>query len=91
VRLIRWTTEAADQFEAAVKHIQQDSPTAGRNVAQSVIDRIEQLATLPGLGRPGEVTGTREIVISPYVVMYRSTEEIVEILHIWHGAQDWRY
>ena len=90
MRFIRWTTEAADQFEATVKHIQQDNYTAGRNVAQSVIDRIEQLATLPGLGRPGEVKGTRELVISPYVVVYRSTEEIVEILHIWHGAQDWR-
>ena len=90
MRLIRWTAEAADQFEAAVKHIQQDNPNAGRNVAQAVIDRIEQLATLPGLGRPGEVKGTRELVISPYVVVYRSTEEIVEILHIWHGAQDWR-
>jgi toxin ParE1/3/4 len=61
------------QFEAAIKHIQQDNHTAGRNVAQSVIDRIEQLATLPGLGRPGEVKGTRELVISPYVVVYRST------------------
>jgi plasmid stabilization system protein ParE len=90
VRLIRWTTEAADEFEAAVKHIHQDNPTAGRNVAQAVIDRIEQLATFPGLGRPGEVKGTRELVSQPYVVVYRSTEEIVEILHIWHGAQDWR-
>jgi predicted transcriptional regulator len=26
VRLIRWTTEAADEFEAAVKHLQQDNP-----------------------------------------------------------------
>jgi len=90
VRLIRWTTEAADQFEAAVKHIQQDNPIAGRSVAQVVIDRIQQLATLPGLGRPGEVKGTRELVSPPYVVVYRFTEEIVEILHIWHGAQDWR-
>jgi len=90
VRLIRWTTEAADQFEAAVKHIQQDNPTAGRSVAQVVIDRIQQLATFPGLGRPGEVNGTRELVSPPYVVVYRSTEEIVEFLHIWHGAQDWR-
>ena len=90
MRLIRWTTEAADEFEAAVKHIQQDNPTAGRNVAQAVIDRIEQLATFPGLGRPGEVKGTRELVSPPYVVVYRSAEEIVEILHIWHGAQDWR-
>ena len=90
MRLIRCTIEASDQFEAAVKHIQQDNPTAARNVAQTVIDRIEQLAVLPGLGRPGEVKGTRELVSPPYVVVYRSTEEIVEILHVWHGAQDWR-
>jgi plasmid stabilization system protein ParE len=73
-----------------VKHIQEDNPTAARNIAQAVIDRIEQLAAFPGLGRPGEVNGTRELVSPPYVVVYRSTEEIVEILHIWHGAQDWR-
>ena len=90
MRRIRWTTEAADQLEAAVKRIQQDNPTAARNVAQAVINRIEQLAAFPSLGRPGEVNGTRELVSPPYVVVYRSTEEIVEILHIWHGAQDWR-
>ncbi len=90
MRLIRWTTKAAEQFEAAVKHIQQDNPTAGRNLAQGVSDQIEQLATFPGIGRPGEVKGTRELVNPPYVVVYRFTEEIVEILHIYHGAQDWR-
>jgi addiction module RelE/StbE family toxin len=90
VRLIRWTTEASGQLEAEVKYIQQDNPDAARNVAQTVIDRIEELATFPGLGRPGEVKGTRELISSPYVVVYRYTEEIVEILHIWHGAQDWR-
>jgi toxin ParE1/3/4 len=87
--MIRWTTEASDQLEAGVKRIQ-DNPTAARTVANAVIDRIEQLTTFPGLGRPGEVKGTRELVCPPYVVVYRSTEEIVEILHIWHRAQDWR-
>ena len=90
MRRVRWTTEASDQLEAAVKHIQQHNPAAARDVAQAVIDSIEQLATFPGLGRPGELKGTRELVSPPYVVVYRSTEEIVEILHIWHGAQDWR-
>jgi toxin ParE1/3/4 len=90
VRHIRWTTEASDQLVAAVKRIQEDNPTAARNVAQTVIDRIEQLTTFPGLGRPGEVNGTRELVSGPYVCVYRYTDEIVEILHIWHGAQDWR-
>ncbi len=51
---------------------------------------LNKLATFPGLGRRGEVTGTRELVCPPYVVVYRSTEEIVEVLYIWHGAQDWR-
>jgi toxin ParE1/3/4 len=73
VSRIRWTTEASDQLEAAVKHIQQDYPAA-RNVAQAVIDSIEQLATFPGLGRPGEVKGTHELVSPPYVVVDRSTE-----------------
>jgi len=36
------------------------------------------------------VKGTCELVSAPYVIVYRSTEDIVEILHIWHGAQDWR-
>jgi len=87
VRQIRWTTEASDQLESAIRYIQRENPTAALDVAQPVIDRIEQL---PGLGRPGEIKGTRELVSPPFVVVYRSTEEIVEILHVWHGAQDWR-
>jgi toxin ParE1/3/4 len=90
LRQIRWTTEASDQLEAAVQHILQDNTAAARNVAQLVIDRIEQLAHFPGLGRPGESRGTRELVSPPYVIVYRYTDEIVEILYIWHGAQDWR-
>lgn len=90
MRLIRWTTEAADQLEAAVNYIQQDNPEAARRLARTVIGRIEQLATFPGTGRPGEVKGTRELVVSAYVVVYRFTPEVVQILHIWHGTQDWR-
>ena len=90
MRLIRWTPEASDQLEAAVTRLQEDNPPAAQKVAQAVVDRIEQLAVFPGLGRPGEVKETRELVSPPYVVVYRYTDEIVEILHIWHGAQDWR-
>lgn len=90
MRFIRWTAEAADQFEAAVKSIQQDNLDAGRALAQTMIGRIDGLANSPGVGRPGEVNGTRELVVSPYVIVYRYTDEIVEVLYLWHGAQDWR-
>ena len=54
MRQIRWTTEASNQLETAVQLILEDNPNAARKMAQAVIDRIEQLAAFPGLGRPRE-------------------------------------
>jgi plasmid stabilization system protein ParE len=33
--------------------------------------------------------GARELVFSPlpYIAIYRVRESIIEILHVWHGAQ----
>ena len=90
MRKIRWTTEASDQFVAAVSYIGEDNPEAARKVARTVLDHIGRLTTFPGLGRRGEVKGTRELVSQPLVAVYRYTDEIVEILHVWHGAQNWR-
>jgi plasmid stabilization system protein ParE len=37
--------------------------------------------------------GRRELIFPglPYVVVYRVTEQAVEISRIFHGAQDWPY
>ena len=75
VRQIRWTDEASKQFVAAVKAIEEDNPTAALNVARAVIVGIDKLATFPGMGRPGEIKGTRELVCPPYVAVYRYTDE----------------
>ena len=87
---IRWTTKASDQFEIIVGHIRRDNPHKARILAQTILGRIAELARFPALGRPGEQEGTRELVSSPYIIVYRLHAEIVEILFIWHGAQDWR-
>lgn len=83
-------TEASDEFVSAIQHIQKDNPTASRNIASTVIESIDKLIASPGLGRLSEVKRTRELVCPPYVVVYRSTDELVETLHVWHGAQDWK-
>jgi addiction module RelE/StbE family toxin len=90
VRRIRWTTEAYAEFESAIQHIQRDNPATAARVATAVCDGIERLVAFPAPGRPGEVAGTRELVVAPYVVVYKVRDEVVEILHVWHGAQDWR-
>ena len=52
---------------------------------------VEHLAMSPGLGRPGRVAGTRELVVSgiPYIVPYRVKGEVVQIITVLHGAQKW--
>ena len=88
---IRWTTDAVNQLEGIVKHIQEDNPDAARKVAQILLDSIANLETFPQLGRPGEeVEGTRELVCPPFVIVYRLKDDVAEILYLWHGAQDWR-
>jgi plasmid stabilization system protein ParE len=51
---------------------------------------IGSLKEWPHRGRPGREEGTRELVFPPlpYVAVYRVKEESVEILRIYHGAQE---
>ena len=52
---------------------------------------VRQLGRMPYTGRVGRIEGTREAVVnrSPYIVVYRVSQETVEILGIWHGARLW--
>lgn len=45
----------------------------------------------PALGRPGRLSGTREWVVygTPYLLVYRERGAALEVLHVWHEAQDW--
>src|ERR1022692_4037515 len=57
-----------------------------------IYQRILSLKTPPNRGRPGHRSGTRELALTPlpYVVVYWVKAEAIEVLHIHHGAQDWR-
>ncbi len=52
---------------------------------------VNRLTTAPSLGRPGRISGTRELVIrgTPYVVPYRIKGPDIEILRVYHGARRW--
>jgi toxin ParE1/3/4 len=88
---VRWTTPAADDLYDIVRHIQRDNPDAAVDVAESLYDGCGNLRKFPHLGRKGRIEGTRELVFSslPYIVVYRIQDQIVEIMRIYHGAQDW--
>jgi len=47
------------------------------------------LAEQPGLGRPGRVPGTRELIVAKtrYIVPHRVRGETVEVLRVFHTSR----
>ena len=68
-----------------------ENPTAALRLIERIRAAVTRLATSPALGRPGRAAGTRELVIprTPYIVPYRVTGAVVQIITILHGAQRW--
>lgn len=88
---VEWTDTALGNLDHAVAYIAQDNPAAAVEVAQQIWDVTQRLADHPGLGRPGRVEGTRELVIAglPYIVPYVVEPNRVVILRVLHGAMQW--
>ena len=89
---IRWTVPAADDLQNIKDYLQRNHPHFAEPTVRAIYQRIRLLKTLPNQGRPGHRSGTRELALAPlpYVVVYSVKADAVEILHIYHGAQDWR-
>jgi toxin ParE1/3/4 len=89
---IRWTVPAADDFETISDYLQEHYPRFAETTLQTIYLRIRSLKSSPNLGRPGHRGGTRELALTPlpYIVVYSVSADTVEVLHIHHGAQDWR-
>ncbi|HSH42504.1 MAG TPA: type II toxin-antitoxin system RelE/ParE family toxin [Arenicellales bacterium] len=90
MRLV-WTRRARADLEEIFDYILQDNPT----VASSVLDRIGEaslsLVEHPGMGRPGRVAGTRELVVAglPWILPYTAHPDAVVILRVLHAARQW--
>ncbi len=88
---VLWTAIAAQDLENITRRIQQDNPAAAREVARRLYDGGCALKDFARRGRRGRVSGTRELVFPPlpYILVYRVRKQDVEILRIYHAAQDW--
>jgi addiction module RelE/StbE family toxin len=91
--LIRWTPSAVDDLKIISSHIERQRNLATANrVCRTIYDSIQILRRFPESGKTGIEEGTRELVVPElpsYIVAYRVLRsEAVQILRIWHGAQD---
>jgi addiction module RelE/StbE family toxin len=88
---VRWTRKALDNLDSAVEYIAADKPRAAAGVARKILSAAESLADQPGMGRPGRVAGTRELVVSglPYILPYVEKNGTIIILRVLHTAMKW--
>jgi toxin ParE1/3/4 len=88
---VHWSVPAVGDRNAIFEYIEADSPQAAATVDKRIRSAVADLKLAPGIGRPGRVGGTRELVIhrTPYIAAYRISGDTVRILRLLHGAQQW--
>jgi len=57
---------------------------------RKLYETIRGLKQWPNRGRPGREEGTREMLFppTPYVAVYRVKKQAIEVMRIYHAAQD---
>ena len=88
---LRWTQEAAHDLEHIADYLFEHAPANAEDMVREIYQAPAALLQFPHRGRPGRKQGTREMVLSvrPYIVIYRLSGEVVQVVRILHAAQKW--
>ena len=86
--IIRWTPTARRDLESLHGYAAKDSLPAAATV-ERILSGIEALSRHPDMGQKGRVPGTRELIITPYIVAYRTKGTALALLAIIHSARRW--
>jgi addiction module RelE/StbE family toxin len=87
--IVRWTPTALRDMESLHEYVAEDSLPAAAATVERILSGIEALSRHPGMGRKGRVPGTRELIITPYIVAYRTRGTALEVVAIIHSARRW--
>jgi toxin ParE1/3/4 len=86
---VRWLRKALRNLDEEAATIAAGDPAAARLVVDRVLRAVAMLQNQPGIGHPGRVPGTRELVVpnTRYIVPYRVRGEEVQILRVFHTSR----
>jgi len=88
---LKWSIKALIDFDEAQAFIAQENAFAAQMVADRIWQASVRLAETPYIGSTGVEPSTRHWVVqrTPYLMVYRITGEVLEIVRVWHGRSDW--
>ena len=86
---IKWLRTAVKNFDDELTFIASDDPAAARLVARRILEAVALLAAQPAIGRPGRVSGTRELLVpkTRYLIPYLVRRGAIEILRVFHASR----
>lgn len=87
---VNWTSNSQSDLNNIRAYIAEHDVVAANNLMVRIVSAGDALVKFSNRGRPTEIPNVRELVISgtPYLLVYRVESETVQILSVWHGAQD---
>jgi toxin ParE1/3/4 len=87
---IRRTPAAAADLQQISNYFREHHPHYRQPTIRKMYEAIRSLKDMAHRGRMGREEETRELLFSPapYVAVYRVKEQNIEILRVYHTAQD---
>jgi len=91
MRAVVWLNEALEDLKSIGNYIAQENADAAYHILIRIKAAADNLSHHPEIGRPGRVSGTREIVMNdlPYILVYQVTSKDIRILAAMHTARKW--
>ena len=88
--IISYSRAAQTDIQYIFDYIARENPSAAARVVSAIESSILRLGLFPLSGRSGAVKGTRELVLPrlPYIAVYQVTIDHVEIVAVFHAAQN---
>jgi len=85
-----WAPSALRDRREIREYIARDNPAAALDLDEMFERKAATLLDQPGMGRPGRVAGTRELVAHRnYILVYDVAGDQVRILRALHVARQW--
>jgi addiction module RelE/StbE family toxin len=88
-----WTRAASLDLTQIKEYIDRDNPVAALSVVMEIVSVAEVLISEhTRIGKAGRVPGTLEFVIPDYpsyILIYKLSDDAVQILRVLHAARKW--
>jgi plasmid stabilization system protein ParE len=87
---VYWTDNAVDQLVNIYEYIALNSPTYARQMVDRITRRSAQISDQPFSRRKVpeyQADDVRELIETPYRIIYRVKRDQIDVLAVIHGAQ----